>query len=56
MVTHNPEVAAGAEYTVHMRDGRVVDEGEPETNGASAPTAEAGSDEPDEADAGSPVG
>jgi putative ABC transport system ATP-binding protein len=25
MVTHNPEVAAGAQYTVHMKDGRVVE-------------------------------
>jgi putative ABC transport system ATP-binding protein len=27
MVTHNPEVAAGAERLVQMRDGRVVDDG-----------------------------
>jgi putative ABC transport system ATP-binding protein len=26
MVTHNPEVAAGAQRIVHMRDGRVVDD------------------------------
>ena len=26
MVTHNPEVAAGAQRTVHMRDGRVVED------------------------------
>src|SRR3954468_5239973 len=28
MVTHNPEVAAGADRIVQMRDGRVVDDGE----------------------------
>jgi putative ABC transport system ATP-binding protein len=27
MVTHNPEVAAGAERLIQMRDGRVVDDG-----------------------------
>ncbi len=27
MVTHNPEVSAGAQRIVHMRDGRVVDDG-----------------------------
>ena len=27
MVTHNPEVAAGAGRIIHMRDGRVVDDG-----------------------------
>jgi ABC-type lipoprotein export system ATPase subunit len=26
MVTHNPDVSAGAQRVVHMRDGRVVDE------------------------------
>jgi putative ABC transport system ATP-binding protein len=39
MVTHNPEVAAGAERLVQMRDGRVVDDGL--VAGANAPGAEA---------------
>jgi len=26
MITHNPEIAARADRTVHMRDGRIVDE------------------------------
>jgi putative ABC transport system ATP-binding protein len=38
MVTHNPEVAAGAQRIVHMRDGRVVDDGlaAPASAGAAA--------------------
>jgi putative ABC transport system ATP-binding protein len=39
MVTHNPEVAAGAERLVQMRDGRVVDDGL--AAGATAAGAEA---------------
>ena len=35
MVTHNPDVAAGAQRIVHMRDGRVVDTGEVASAAAS---------------------
>ena len=33
MVTHNPEVAAGAQRIVHIRDGRVVDDAEAASSG-----------------------
>ena len=38
MVTHNPEVASGAQRIVHMRDGRVVDDGLGEPSAAGAAT------------------
>jgi putative ABC transport system ATP-binding protein len=37
MVTHNREVAAGAERVVRMRDGCVVDSGEDESDDATEP-------------------
>ena len=43
MVTHNPEVAAGAERIVHMRDGRVVEDDRPSTAaGVSVPSGRDG--------------
>ena len=36
MVTHNPEVAAGAGRIVHMRDGRVVTDGAADEVAATA--------------------
>ena len=36
MVTHNPEVAAGPERIVHMRDGRVVTDGAADEVAATA--------------------
>jgi putative ABC transport system ATP-binding protein len=39
MVTHNPDVAAGAQRIVHMRDGRVVDDADGANGAAATSTA-----------------
>jgi putative ABC transport system ATP-binding protein len=43
MVTHNPEVAAGADRQVQMRDGRVVDDGYETVTAGTVTTGEGAS-------------